>query len=241
MTNKEFCLEIFRIYRGTLVSKVALGLIGAATVLLGGAPWWSSIFISLAEKKFGIKVSDPSVWLGLLLIVIAVILTVLEMFRLYKIEISKNTSNSISKQLQETHSDDAFFRLRAESEKSAIGILRRLIEKHLSIYRSDPALGPLGSRVQYGDETAVFEYLDKIMLGQLEHKVKQDFFSLVGDASGQPLAYKFVRVYEGLNREALEKNKAHLIHGTPLHQAFNTITHSANTMLRKDAYWEAYV
>ncbi len=241
MTNKEFLLETFRIYRGTLVSKVALGLIGTATVLLGAAPWWSTILVPLAENQLGIQVSDPSVPLGLLLIAIAVILTLLEMFRLYKIEISKNTSNSISEQLQEAHSDDAFIRLRTESEKSAIATLRRLIEKHLSLYKSDPVLGPLGSRVQYGDETAVYQYIDTIVVGQLAGKVKQDFFSMLGDATGQPLAYKFVRIYEGLNNEAIKKNRTHLIHGTPLHQAFINMTHPAMTTLRKAAYWEAYV
>lgn len=241
MTNKEFLLEAFRIYRGSIVSKVALGLITAATILLGAAPWWSSILIPLTEKQWGIKVSDPSVPLGLLLITIAVILTLLEMLRLYKIEASKNQSNSISEQLQEAHSDDAFIRLRTESEKSAIMILRLLIEKHLSIYKSNPILGELESRLQFGDEIAVFKYIENIIVGQLEKKVKQDFFSIHGDATGQPLAYKFVRVYEGLNTEAIKKNKTHLINGTPMHQAFNNITHPAMAELRKAAYWEAYV
>ncbi|WP_421170473.1 hypothetical protein [Aeromonas dhakensis] len=223
------------------MSKVALGLIGAATVLLGAAPWWSAILVPLAERQFGIKVSDPSVPLGLLLISIAVILTLLEMLRLYKSELAKNTGTSISKQLQEAHSDDAFIRLRIEAEKSAVATLRRLIEKHLSVYKSAPVLGQLGSRVQYGDETAVYQYIDTIVVGQLEDKVKQDFFSMVGDSTGQPLAYKFVRIYEGLNKEAIKKNKAHLIHGTPLHQAFINITHPAMTSLRKAAYWDAYV
>lgn len=81
---------------------------------------------------------------------------------------------------------------------------RQHLEIHLSTYKSDPVLGPLGSRVQYGDETAAFQYIDTIVVGPLENKVKQDFFSMLGDATGQPLAYNFFRVYEGLNREALE-------------------------------------
>lgn len=241
MNWKDFLLESFRIFRGTLVSKVVLAIIGIAAALFGASPWWNGILTPIIEKYLNVKASDPSIPLALGLIATAVLLTLIETYRLYRLEVIKAQNNSISEQMKEIQSDDAFFRLRTESEKSALGILRRLIEMHFDIYQSDQALNPLGKRVMYGDEEAVFRYIDAIVVGQVPLKTKQDFMALVGDATGHPLAYKFVRVYEGLEKEAKDKGKSHLIYGTPLYQAFSNITHPAIQPIRKAAYWEAYV
>ncbi|QWZ65948.1 hypothetical protein [Aeromonas sp. FDAARGOS 1417] len=241
MSWKEFLLEAFRIYRGTLVSKVVLAIITLAATLLGASPWWSSFLTPIIEKHFDVKISVPSIPIGIVLLVLAVALTLLEMFRLYRLESLKVQSDSISKEMQAIQSDDAFFRLRSESEKSALSILRRLIDMHIDIHGSDPVLTPIGKQVRYGDEEAVYRYIDAIIVGQTSQQTKQDFFSLVGDATGHPLAYKFVRVYEGLIKEAESKSKTHLVHGTPLFQAFSNITHAAMLPIRKKAYWEEYV
>lgn len=241
MSWKEFLLEAFRIYRGTLVSKVVVAIIALAATLLGASPWWGSILTPIIEKYFDVKISDPSIPIGLLLIALAVVLTLIEMFRLYRLEALKVKGNSVSKEMLQIQSDDAFFRLRAESEKSALSILRRLIDMHFSIHESDPVLEPVGKQVRYGDEEAVFRYIDAIVVGQIPPQVKLDFFSLVGDATGHPLSYKFVRVYEGLAKEAESKSKTHLIYGTPLFQAFSNITHATMQPIRKQAFWEAYV
>lgn len=238
---ESFLLEAFRIYRGTLVSKVVLAIIALAAALLGASPWWSNVLTPIIEKYLDVKVSDPSVPIGLGLIAVAVVLTLMEMFRLYRLEALKIQSNSIPKEIQEIQSNDAFFRLRAESEKSALSILRRLIDMHVSIHGADPTLESIAKHVRYGDEEAVFRYVDAIVVGQVPYKAKLDFFSLVGDATGHPLAYKFVRVYEGLANEAELKSKTHLLYGTPLYQAFSNITHAAMLPIRKQAYWEAYV
>lgn len=241
MSWKDFLLEAFRIYRGTLVSKVVLAIITLAATLLGASPWWSSILTPIIEKHFDVKISDPSTSIGIALLVLAVALTLLEMYRLYRLESLKVQSNSISKEMQVIQSDDAFFRLRSESEKSALSILRRLIDMHFGMHGSDPALAQVGKQVQYGDEEAVYRYIDAIVVGQTSQQTKQDFFSLVGDATGHPLAYKFVLVYEGLIKEAESKSKTHLVYGTPLFQAFSNITHAAMLPVRKQAYWEEYV
>jgi hypothetical protein len=241
MGRKEFVLEAFRIYRGTLVSKVVLALIALAATLLGASPWWSSILTPIIEKHFDVKITDPSTSIGVVLVVLAVVLTLLEMLRLYRLEALKVQSNSISEEMQEIQSNDAFFRLRSESEKSALSILRHLIDMHFGIHGSAPALASVGKKVLYGDEEAVYRYIDAVVVGQLSNKTKQDFFSLVGDATGQPLAYKFVRIYEGLIKEATQKSKSHLVHGTPLFHAFSNITHAAMLPFRKQAYWQEYV
>ncbi|WP_454457937.1 hypothetical protein [Thauera phenylacetica] len=241
MSWKNFLLETFRIFQGTLVAKVVLAIIALAATLLGAAPWWSSVLIPILEKYLNVRTSDPSVPIGLGLIALAVLLTLMEMFRLFRIEELKVKSNSISKELQDIHSDDAFIRIRSESEKSALSILRRLIDMHSDIHSADPILKPICERVRYGDEEAVFRYIDAIVVGQVPERAKLDFFSLVGDATGHPLAYKFVRVYEGLASEAKQKAKDHLIYGTPLYQAFSNITHPAVQPIRKQAFWEAYV
>jgi hypothetical protein len=241
MSQKDFLLEVFRIYRGTLVSKVVLAIIALAAALLGAQPWWSSILTPILEKYLNFKVSDPSIPIGLSLIGIAVFLTLIEMFRLYRLEVLKVQSNSISKEMQGIQSDDAFFRLRTEAEKSALSILRRLIDKHVSIYETDQILEPIGKKVRYGDEEAVFRYVDAIVVGNVSYKAKLDFFNLLGDATGHPLAYKFVLVYEGLEKEAKLKSKTHLVYGTPLYQAFSNITHATVQPIRKQADWEEYV
>ena len=241
MSWKEFFLDVFRIYRGTLVSKVVLAIITLAATLLGASPWWSSILTPIIEKYVGIKISDPSIPIGLGLIALAVALTLIEMIRLYHLEALKVKGNSISTEIQKIQSDDAFFRLRAESEKSALSILRRLIDMHFGFHESDPVLESVGKQVLYGDEEAVFRYIDAIVVGKSSFQAKLDFFVLVGDATGHPLAYKFVRVYEGLAKEAESKSKVHLIYGTPLFQAFSNITHATMLPIRKQAFWEAYV
>lgn len=241
MSGKDFLLEAFRIFRGALVSKVVLAIIALAAALLGASPWWSSILTPIIEKHFEVKIADPSTPIGIALLVLAVALTLLEMFRLYRIEYLKVQSNSISKEMQIIQSDDAVFRLRSESEKSALSILRRLIDMHFDIHKSDSVLAPVGKKVRYGDEEAVYRYIDAIIVGQTSQKTKTDFFSLVGDTSGHPLAYKFVRVYEGLIKEAESKSKKHLVFGTPLFQAFSNITHATMLPIRKQAYWEEYV
>lgn len=241
MTWKEFMLEAFRIFRGTLVSKVVLALLALAGTLLGAAPWWSPIPTSILEKYFRITVADPSVSLGVGLIAVAVVLTLVEMFRLYRIEVINAEGNSVSKQLQSVHADDAFFRLRAEAEKSGLAILRRLIDVHFGLHGAEAAFSSTGPRVQYGDEEAVVSYVDAIVVGSASQKAKLDFFTIVGDATGHPLAYKFVRVYENLMNEAVLKGRMSLVYGTPLYQAFSNITHEALRPLRKQAYWEAYI
>lgn len=241
MSWKEFLLEAFRIYRGTLASKVVLAIIALAASLLGASPWWSSILVPIIEKYLDVKVSDPSVPIGLGLIALAVLLTLIEMYRLYRLEAMKVQSNSFNEETRQIQSDEAFFRLRSESEKSALSILRRLIDMHLSIYETDQILAPIGKQVRYGDEEAVFRYIDAIVVGQVPHKAKLDFFSLLGDATGHPLAYKFVLVYEGLTKEAASKSKTHLVYGTPLYQAFSNITHDKMQTIRTQASWEEYV
>lgn len=241
MSWKTFLLEAFRIFQGTLVAKVVLAIIALAAMLLGAAPWWSSFLVPMLEKYLNVRASVPSVPIGLVLIVVAVLLTLVEMFKLFRLEELKVKSNSITKELQDIHSDDAFIRIRYESEKSALGILRRLIDMHSEIHSGDPILKPIWERVRYGNEEAVFRYVDAIVVGQLPYKAKLDFFSLVGDATGHPLAYKFVRVYEGLASEAKQRSKDHMIYGTPLYQSFSNITHAAVLPIRKQAYWEEYV
>lgn len=241
MSWKDFLLEAFRIYRGNFVSKVVLAIITLAATLLGVSPWWNSILTPIIEKYFEVKISDPSTPIGIWLLVLAVALTLLEMFRLYRLEALKVKGNSISKEMQGIQSDDAFFRLRSESEKSALSILRRLIDMHFNIHGSDPVLASVGKKVRYGDEEAVYSYVDAIVVGQTSQKAKKDFFMLLGDATGHPLAYKFVRVYEGLVKEAKLKSKMHLVYGTPMFQAFSNITHASMLPIRKQAYWEEYV
>lgn len=241
MSWKDFLLEALRINRGTLVSTVVVAIITLAAMLLGVSPWWSSALATIIEKYLDVKISDPSIPIGLGLVALAVFLTLIEMFRLYRLEVLKVKSNSISKEMQEIQSDDAFCRLRLESEKSALSILRRLIDMHFDIHELDPVLGSVGKEVRYGNEDAVFRYVDAIVVGQIPHQAKLDFFGLVGDATGHPLAYKFVRVYEGLAKDAESKSKMHLVYGTPLFQAFSNITHAAMQPIRKQAFWEAYV
>lgn len=241
MTWKEFALEAFRIYRGTLVSKVVLALLLVGGGLLGAGPWWSPILTSILENYLSISVADPSASIGLGLMAAGVLLTLIEMLRLYRIEVAQIESNKISEELQSIHADDAFIRIRTEAEKSALSILRRLIDIHFRLHGNEPALVSIGPRVQYGDEEAVLNYVDSIVVGSASPKAKLDFFTIVGDATGHPLAYKFVRVYEALANEANSKGRTRLICGTPLFQAFSNITHESLKPLRTQAYWEAYV
>lgn len=241
MNWKTFLLKAFIISRGTLVSKVILAIIALASTLLGASPWWSSILTPIIEKHFVVKISDPSTSIGIALLVLAVALTLLEMYRLYRLDSLKVHNNSISKEMQVIQSDDAFFRLRSESEKSAMSILRRLIGMHFGIHGSDPVLALTGKQVQFGDEEDVCRYIDAIIVGQTSQQTKQDFFSLVGDATGHPLAYKFVRVYENLIKEAGSKSKSHLVYGTPLFQVFSNITNATMLPIRKQANWEEFV
>lgn len=241
MTNKEFVLEVIRIIRGNPVYKIAMALLASGAAVIGAAPWWNNLLTPVVAKYFNVKISDPSTSIGLGLIALAVILTLINMRHIHNLETLKVSSNPLSEEVQRNHSDDAFFRFRAEAEKSALSILRRLIDKHFGIHTADPVLAPIGTQVRYGDEQAVFQYVDTIVVGPLPHQVKLDFFTLLGDSTGQPLAYKFIRIYEALVVEAERKSKTQLVNGTPLSQAFYNITHSSMQPLRKQAYWEAYV
>ena len=225
MTWKVFLLEAYKIYRGTLVSKVTVAILTLGTAMLLGAS-------SLGILSAGI---------GLSLILVAVGLTIFEMHKLYRLEVLKLENHLIPKEIREVQSDDAFFRLRAESEKSALSILRRLIDMHFGIHETDPTLAPVGKKVRYGDENAVFRYIDAIVVGQVSTQAKIDFFSLLGDTTGHPLAYKFVLVYEGLKKEAALRSKMHLLYGTPLYQAFSNITDPMMQPIREQSFWEAYV
>ncbi|WP_330211880.1 hypothetical protein [Pseudomonas sp. Z18(2022)] len=241
MKNKEFVLEVLRIIRGNPVYKIAMGLLAAGIAALGAAPWWNNLLTPLVVKYFDVKISDPSTAIGLGLISLGVLLTLINMRHIHNLEALKVSSNPLSDEVQRNYSDDAFFRFRADAEKSALSILRRLIDKHIGIHSVDPILTPIAARVKYGDEEAVFQYVDTIVVGRLAHKAKLDFFALLGDGTGQPLAYKFVRIYEGLVVEAERKSKLQLVNGTPLSQAFYNVTHPSMQPLRQQAYWEAYV
>ncbi|BBI42539.1 hypothetical protein RYA07_19200 [Pseudomonas syringae pv. actinidiae] len=241
MKNKEFVLEVFRIVRGNPVYKIAMVLLVAGIAALGAAPWWNTLLTPVVAKYFDVKISDPSTLIGFGLIALGVLLTLINMRHIHNIEVLKVSSNPLSEEVQKNHSDDAFFRFRAEVEESALSILRRLIDKHFGIHATDPILAPIGARVRYGDKEAVFQYVDTIVVGPTSHQAKLDFFALLGDGTGQPLAYKFVRIYEELVVEAGRKSKTQLVSGTPLSQTFQNVTHVSMQPLREQAYWEAYV
>ena len=241
MKNKEFALEVLRIIRGNPVYKIAIALLVAGIAILGAAPWWNNLLTPIVVKYLDVKISDPSVPIGLGLIALSFFLALINMRYIQNLEVLKISSNPLSDEVQRNYSDDAFFRFRAEAEKSALSILRRLIDKHCSIHAADPMLVSLGARVRYGDEEAVFQYVDTLVVGQVSPKAKLDFFTLLGDGTGQPLAYKFVRIYEELVVEAQLRSKIQLVNGTPLSQAFHNVTHASMKTLRKQAYWQAYV
>jgi hypothetical protein len=238
---KQFVIEIYRISKGTLAGKFALGLLALAASLLGAAPWWSSILIPITEKYFSITVADPSVPLGVGILIVAIVIVLVELSRQHKLNLRKADGSTVNDEMRATHADDAFFRFRAEAEKGCFSILRRLISIHAKMYQDDSRLAPIADRVTYGDESAVIEYVDSIVVGNVPYKAKLDFLQILGDGTGQPLAYKFVHLYEGLIAEADERGRRKLISGTPLYQAFSNLTHANLLAARKQAFWRAYV
>jgi len=64
---------------------------------------------------------------------------------------------------------------------------------------------------------------------------------MLGDATGQPIIYKFLKQYQQLIKRAESDDLQGLIKGTPLYQAYSNIIHPAFLDLRKKAYWEEFV
>ena len=99
----------------------------------------------------------------------------------------------------------------------------------------------LGKRALFGDDQATVQYIDSVMVGNNIDRVKTDFLVIAGDATGQPIIYKFIKQYQGLMERGEAEGYMEMVKGTPLFQAYENITHPAFIDLRKAAYWEDFV
>ena len=94
MDLKSFIVKIIELIKGTLIGKVIFSLITGGLTLLGAAPFFDKYISAILSKYLSIETSDPSTFIGVFLIIIAVILTVWERKNQLLIETKKIEANS---------------------------------------------------------------------------------------------------------------------------------------------------
>lgn len=99
MDLKLFILKVFEIIKGTLIGKVIIALISGGLSLIGASPFFDKYISAILLKYLSIEASDPSISIGIFLIVIAVALAIWERKNQMSIEIKKldMTSNKTSR------------------------------------------------------------------------------------------------------------------------------------------------
>ncbi len=94
MDLKSFIVKIIELIKGTLIGKVIFSLITGGLTLLVAAPFFDKYISAILSKYLSIETSDPSTFIGVFLIIIAVILTVWERKNQLLIETKKIEANS---------------------------------------------------------------------------------------------------------------------------------------------------
>ncbi|PCR96202.1 hypothetical protein CP336_11575 [Pseudomonas fluorescens] len=89
MDLKSFILKIIEIIKGTLIGKVILALITGGLSLIGASPFFDKYISAILLKYLSIEASDPSVPIGIFLIIVAVALAIWERKNQVLIEIKK--------------------------------------------------------------------------------------------------------------------------------------------------------
>lgn len=241
MSNKDFFLKLVQLVKGTLIGKVIFALISGGLAILGAAPFFDKYISALLSKYLSVDASDPSAPIGLFLIAIGISLTIWERKNILAIEISKINSNRVDDELRKNLKESQFFAFKNETEKTCLDTIRRLIEKHHDIDYNPESVKDLGKRALYGSNEATVQYIDSVLVGNSNEKVKLDFFLMLGDATGQPIIYKFLKQYQQLLGRAESEGFLDLVKGSPLYQAYSNIIHPSFLELRRKAYWEDFV
>ncbi|MEP4545292.1 MAG: hypothetical protein ABJ000_03875 [Saccharospirillum sp.] len=241
MSNKDFVLKLVQLVKGTLIGKVILALVSGGFAVLGASPFFDKYISAFLSQYLSVNASDPSVPIGLVLIATGVGLTIWERRNILAIELSKMDSNRIEDELREDLKENQFIAFKSAIEATCLDTIRRLIEKHHDIDYNPNHVKDLGKRALYGSNEATLQYIDAVLVGNSDEKVKIDFLIMLGDATGQPIIYKFLKQYQELLKRAESEGFQGLIKGTPLYQAYENVTHPAFLELRKKAYWEDFV
>ncbi|WP_235461913.1 hypothetical protein, partial [Aeromonas australiensis] len=198
MSNKDFVLKLVQLVKGTLIGKVILALVSGGLAILGAAPFFDKYISALLSKYLSVDASDPSAPIGLLLIAIGIGLTIWERKNILAIELEKIDSNRIDDKLREDLKENQFIAFKNATEATCFATIRRLIEKHHDIDYNPEDVKELGKRALYGSNEATVQYIDSVLVGNSNERVKLDFFLLLGDATGQPIIYKFLKQYQEL-------------------------------------------
>lgn len=241
MSNKDFVLKLIQLIKGTLIGKVILALVSGGLAVLGASPFFDKYISAFLSQYLSVYASDPSAPIGLVLIATGIGLTIWERKNILTIELGKMDSNRLEDKLREDLRENQFITFKNTIETTCLDTIRRLIEKHHDIDYNPIHVKELGKRSLYGSNEATVQYIDAVLVGKSDEKVKIDFFIMHGDATGQPIIYKFLKQYQELLKRAEFEGFQGLIKGTPLYQAYENVTHPAFLKLRKKAYWEDFV
>jgi hypothetical protein len=241
VSNKDFVLKLIQLVKGTLIGKVILALVSGGLAVLGASPFFDKYISAFLSQYLSVNASDPSAPIGLVLIATGIALTIWERKNILAIELGKMDSNRIEDKLREDLKENQFIAFKNAIEATCLDTIRRLIEKHHDIDYNLIHVKELGKRALYGSNEATVQYIDAVLVGKSVEKVKIDFLIMHGDATGQPIIYKFLKQYQELLKRAESEGFQGLIKGTPLYQAYENVTHPAFLELRKKAYWEDFV
>lgn len=98
MDAKDFIIKTLEIIKGTLIGKVILALIAGGLTLLGASPFFDKYISALLEQYFSIKASDPSLVIGICLVLLGVGLAIWERKNQLSIETQKIKLDTIRTQ-----------------------------------------------------------------------------------------------------------------------------------------------
>lgn len=241
LSKKDFILKLVQLIKGTLIGKVIFSLISGGLTLLGNAPFFDKYISAALSKYLSIEASDPSLPIGLALVIFGIMLTVWERNNILSIELKKLDADRIDDALKIDLKENQFFSFKDSVEKNCYTTIRRLIDKHHDIGYNPESIKELGRKSLYGDDQAVIKYIDFILLSNSSEKIKLDFMMILGDASSQPIIYKFIKQYQELIKRSELDGYHGIIKGTPLYQAYSNIIHPAFIDLRRKARWEDFV
>lgn len=241
MDVKSFTLRVIELIKGTLAGKVILALITGGLTILGAAPFFDKYISAALSQYLNLTADDPSTYIGIFLIVLGVVLFVWERKNQLSLEERKINSSSINDEISSSLKRQEFLSYKKEVEEQSYDIIKRLIHKHHDIGYVPTDIQQLGKTALFGSKEAVVQYLDRVLVGNTDAKVKLDLYLMLGDATGQPIIYKFVSQYRTLIETAEKEGFKHLVLGTPLHQAYLNVIHPSFVDLRRQAYWEDFV
>lgn len=88
MDNKVFIIKVIQAMKGTLLGKVALLLVCGGLGLLGVSPFFDKYISAAAVEYLSLEVSDPSTYIGLMLILLGVLVAIGERFSELKVKSS---------------------------------------------------------------------------------------------------------------------------------------------------------